>query len=327
VSRPDFPYPKGLRGVKNVRSGERGRQVKGFACCIETPFFLLALAASFHIPSSTGFFGLCSLRAATIQAFTAYVAKTEAQNADSLRDGPFLWIDSLPSHERSTDLAKVRAGEVVLRRLSVSKDGGNLEVPGGMIHDWQGIVFVPGAKLDQVLAILEDYDHESIYYSPDVSKSKIESHQDNQFRVFLQFRRHKVVTVVLDTEHLVTYYRDSPLRAHSRSSSIRISQLDDPGGPDEKERTPGDDDGYLWRMETWWRMEERDGGVYVQNQAVTLTRDIPTGLHWIIEPFITKIPEETLQFTLQATRRAVLNPIVQDAKRPASSDHDVSTRK
>ena len=53
-------------------------------------------------------------------------------------------------------------------------------------------------------------------------------------------------------------------------------------------------------------MEERDGGVYVQNQVVTLTRDIPTGLAWLIDPFIIKIPKETLEFTLQATRRAVL---------------------
>lgn len=75
----------------------------------------------------------------------------------------------------------------------------------------------------------------------------------------------------------------------------------------KREKTPGDDDGYLWRMETWWRLEEREGGVYVQNQVVTLTRDIPTGLGWLIEPFITKIPKETLEFTLQATRRAVQN--------------------
>jgi hypothetical protein len=53
-------------------------------------------------------------------------------------------------------------------------------------------------------------------------------------------------------------------------------------------------------------MEERDGGVYVQNEAVTLTRDIPTGLGWLIEPFVTGIPQETLKLTLEATRKAVL---------------------
>jgi hypothetical protein len=251
--------------------------------------------------------GLYSLRAATVQAFTSYVAKTDGLNAETLRNGPFLWVDGLPGSERTEALAKLRSGEVEVRRLSVAADGGNINVSGGMIHDWEGVVFISGAKLEDVLKILEDYDQHAIYYSPDVVKSRIESRQGNQFRVFLQFRRHEVVTVVLNTEHQVAYFEDSPLRAHSRSSAIRIAQVEDPGSPGEKEKTPGDDDGFLWRMETWWRIEERDGGAYVQSEAVTLTRDIPTGLGWLIEPFITKIPQETLQFTLQATRQAVLN--------------------
>ena len=251
--------------------------------------------------------GSYSLRAATVQAFTSYVAKTDYLNAETLRNGPFLWVDGLQGNEQTEALAKLRRGEVEMRRISVAADGGNINVSGGMIHDWEGVVFIPGAKLDDVLKILEDYDRQAIYYSPDVVKSRIESRQGNQFRVFLQFRRHEVVTVVLNTEHQVAYFQDSPLRAHSRSSAIRITQVENAGSPNEKEKPPGDDDGFLWRMETWWRMEERDGGVYVQSEAATLTRDIPTGLGWLIEPFITKIPQETLQFTLQATRQAVLN--------------------
>jgi hypothetical protein len=251
--------------------------------------------------------GFLSLRGTTIQAFGGYVAKTEAQNTESLGRGPFLWVDGLPEKERTETIAKLKGGEVEMRRLGLNADGENETVPGGMIHDWEGIVFIPGAKLDNVLKILEDYNHQSTYYAPDVEASRIESRSGDQFHVFLRFRRHKVVTVVLDTEHVVDYFRDSPLKAHSRSSAVRIAQVDDPGGPKEREKTPGKDDGYLWRMETWWRMEERDSGVYVQNQVVTLTRDIPTGLGWLIEPFITNIPRETLQFTLEATRRAVLN--------------------
>jgi hypothetical protein len=58
-------------------------------------------------------------------------------------------------------------------------------------------------------------------------------------------------------------------------------------------------------METWWRMDERDGGVYVQSEVVSLTRDIPKGLGWLIGPFVNSIPKETLAFTLGATRKAV----------------------
>jgi hypothetical protein len=64
--------------------------------------------------------------------------------------------------------------------------------------------------------------------------------------------------------------------------------------------------GYLWRMETWWQMEERDGGVYVQSEVASLTRDIPTGLGWLVGPFVNSITKETLAFTLEATRKAVL---------------------
>lgn len=284
--------------------------MKAFTCgssIVKTGALLvLALIPVFAHASLAGF---ASLRVATIEAFDKYIAKTDAQNATNVKQGPFLWIDDLPDKDRATAIAKLKAGGVEMRRLGFNASGGNVDVPGGMIHHWEGIGFIPGVKLDDVLRILQDYDHQATYYAPDVEKSRIESRNGNEYRVFLRLRRQKVVSVVLDTEHEVTYYRDSPLKAHSRSSAVRITQVDDPGGPEEKERQPGEDDGYLWRMETWWRMEERDGGVYLQNEVVTLTRDIPTGLAWLIEPFITNIPKETLQFTLQATRAAVLKQV------------------
>jgi len=167
------------------------------------------------------------------------------------------------------------------------------------------VVFIPGVKLQDVLAVLQDYDHQAQYYAPDVEQSKIESHDDEHFVVFLRFRRHKVITVVLNTKHDVHYFRDSATREHSRSSAIRIGEVENAGKPNEREKPPGEDGGYLWRMETWWRMEERDGGVYVQSEVVSLTRDIPMGLGWLIGPYVTSIPKETLTFTLQATRKAV----------------------
>jgi hypothetical protein len=122
----------------------------------------------------------------------------------------------------------------------------------------------------------------------------------------MRFRRKKIVTVVLNTEQDVTYYRDSATREHSRSSAVRIREVANPGTKEEKEKSPEEETGFLWQMETWWRMEECDGGVYLQNEAVTLTRDIPAGLGWLIGPFVTRIPKETLEFTMNATRAAVL---------------------
>jgi hypothetical protein len=247
------------------------------------------------------------LRPETVAVFDRYVRQTNERDEIELKRGSaLLWIDSLPETQRSEAYAALKRGEVKIHQLSTPDNGEPIVCPGGMIHHWVGVVFIPGAKLDEVLGVLEDYDHQSTYYSPDVERSKIESRDGDHFRVFLRFRRHKVITVVLDTEHDVHYFHDVPGRAHSRSTTVRIAEVENPGKSDEREKPPGDDGGYLWRMETWWRMEERDGGVYVQSEAASLTRDIPTGLGWLVGPFVTSIPKETLLFTLDATRKTVM---------------------
>jgi hypothetical protein len=246
------------------------------------------------------------LQPATASAFDRYVRLTSERNEIELKRGAaLLWIDSLPKNSRAEAYAALQRGEVEIHQLNTLENDRPIPCPGGLIHHWVGVIFIPGAKLDDVLAILQDYDHQSTYYAPDVERSKIESRDGDHFRVFLRFRRHKVITVVLDTEHDVRYFRDASDRAHSRSSAVRIAEVENPGKSNEREKPPGDDGGFLWRMETWWRMEERDGGVYVQSEVVSLTRDIPLVLSWMIKPFVTSIPKETLTATLEATRRAV----------------------
>jgi hypothetical protein len=246
------------------------------------------------------------LRAETAAAFDRYVHLTEVRNDTELQRGSaLLWVDSLPEAQRTEAYAALKHGEVQIHRLSTRENGKPIVCPEGMIHHWVGVVFIPGAKLDAVLGTLQDYDHQSTYYAPDVERSKIESHEGDHFRVFLRFRRHKVITVVLNSEHEVRYFRDALGRAHSRSSAAHIAEVENPGKGDEREKPAGDDGGFLWRMETWWRMEEGEGGVYVQSEVASLTRDIPTGLGWLVGPFVTSIPKETLAFTLEATRKAV----------------------
>jgi hypothetical protein len=246
------------------------------------------------------------LKTATIEAFERYVRLTDARNESELKRGTgLLWVYALPDGQRDVAYANLKRGEIELQQLHTLDQGAPIACPGGMIHHWVGLVFIPGAKVADVLKILEDYNHHSVYYAPDVERSRVESHEGNFYRVFLRFRRHKVITVVLDTEHEVHYFRDAPGRAHSRSSAVRISEVENPGEPDEREKPPGDDGGFLWRMETWWRIEESDGGVYVQSEVASLTRSIPTGLGWLIGPFVSSVPKESLTFTLEATRKAV----------------------
>ena len=245
------------------------------------------------------------LKQDTIATFNEYVKLTEARNQDDLRRGTsLLWIDGLPEGERAQAYEALKRGEVKIQKLQTLENGEKIRCPGGMIHHWVGVVFVPGAKLQDVLGVLQDYDRHAQYYAPDVERSKTESHDGDHFVVLLRFRRHKVITVVLNTQHEVRYFPDSETREHSRSSAVRIAEVENAGKSDEREKAPGKDGGFLWRMETWWRVEERDGGVYVQSEVVSLTRDIPTGLGWLIGPFVTSIPKETLTFTLEATRKA-----------------------
>lgn len=246
------------------------------------------------------------LRSNTVEAFDRYVKLTEARNDQEQKRGAnLLWIDELPEQQRAEAYAALKRGEVEMKRLEMLDGGKPIPCPGGIVHHWTGVVFIPGAKLDDVLGMLEDYDKHSVYYGPDVERSKIESRNGDHFRVFLRFRRHKVITVVLNTEHEIDYFRDRGERAHSRSSAVRIAEVENAGKSDEREKPPGDDGGFLWRMETWWRMEEGHGGVYVQSEVVSLTRDIPMLLSWMIKPFVTSIPKETLTATLVATRKAV----------------------
>ncbi len=255
---------------------------------------------------------LPKLKTETQEAFERYVKQVEARNEGELKRGSaLLWVDGLPEKQRAEAYAALKRGEVKMQKLEILDNDKPIVCPGGMIHHWTGVVLIPGAKLEDVLGVLEDYDQHSVYYAPDVERSNIESREGDHFRVFLRFRRHKVITVVLDTEHELQYFHDAPGKAHSHSSAVRIAEVENAGKSDEREKTPGDDGGFMWRMETWWRMEERDGGVYVQSEVASLTRDIPAALAWMIKPFVTGIPKETLTFTLEATRKAV------EAHRPA----------
>jgi hypothetical protein len=178
-----------------------------------------------------------------------------------------------------------------------------------MIHHWIGTVFIPGATLAQTLALEEDYDHHQDYFRPDVMRSKILYHDGNDFTIELRLYKKKVITTVLDTEHEVHYTLVDSTHAWSRSRTTRIQEVDNAGEKDERLEPVGHDRGFLWRMNTYWRFEERDGGTYVECQSISLTRDIPTGLGWMIGPYVTSVPRESLTFTLATTRSAVLNRI------------------
>lgn len=243
----------------------------------------------------------------TLDAFDRYVKLTEAQIDSGLAPRePFLWVERLPENQRAAAEAELHRGEVRIERLETLDDGKQIECPGGMIHHWIGTVFIPGATLQQTLALVKDYDHHQNYYAPDVMRSKILRQNGDDYLVHLRFYKHKIVTSVVDTDHEVHYSVIDATHAWSRSQTTRVQQVDDADKPDEHLLPEGRGDGFLWRMNTYWRFEEKDGGTYVECQTISLTRDIPTGLGWLVRGYVTSVPRESLTFTLATTRSAVL---------------------
>jgi hypothetical protein len=234
------------------------------------------------------------LKPQTVGAFDRYIAETEQRLADSK---VFLWADESADRAR-----RVKAGEVVVEPFR-SKPA--IAVPNGLVHDWVGSVFIPGATLERTLAMVRDYDHHKDVYKPEVIDSRVISHTGNDFHIYLRLLKKKVITVVLNSEHEVKYTPLDKTRWRSASRTTKIAEVEKAGKPDEREKPPGTGEGFLWRLNSYWRFEERDGGTWLECEAISLTRDVPTGLGWIIEPIIRDLPKESLANTLRSTRTAL----------------------
>jgi hypothetical protein len=247
------------------------------------------------------------LKPETTAAFNHYVSLSESRMSGEVKSGPFLYIDALSAADRNAVLADLTAGQVVSHSLETQDHGKTIDIPDGLVHHWMGIVFIPGTTLQKTLSLLQDYNEQSKFYSPDVQRSRLLEVNGNHYKVFMQLKKTKVVTVYLDSEYDVVYTQLDANRAISDSRSNRITEVEKVGTPDEYTKPVGHDSGYMWRLNSYWRFLERDGGVYIQLEAISLTRDIPTGLGWLVRPFVTTIPRESLDFTLSRTRDALAN--------------------
>jgi hypothetical protein len=246
------------------------------------------------------------LAAGTTAAFDRYASLTEARMEKELaQPASFLWLDTLDERRRADVRARLRRGDVVIERLQTRDGPRSIDVPDGMIHHWVGVAFAQGATVDEAVKLLQDYDRHAKIYAPNVAAAKTLEANGGRFRVFIRFFMKKVISVTMNTEHEALFTRAAPERAHSRIRSTRISEVVDAGTPGEREEPPGKGRGFMWRLNTYWRFLERDGGTYIQCESLTLSRDIPFGLGWMIGPFVTSVPRDSLTFTLDRTRAAL----------------------
>jgi hypothetical protein len=245
------------------------------------------------------------LKKETAAAFDRYIGVSEARIRSELQNGPFLFVDEFPAMRRADAYAQLRKGQVLLQQVNTKEEGHPIEVPHGLIHDWIGVLFIPKASLSQVLVVVQDYDNQQNIYKPEVRQSKLLSRNGDNFKVFLQFYKKSLVTVVINADFDIHYERLGTNRAVSRSYSVRLAEVQNVGQADQHELPVDDAHGYLWRLYSYWRFEEKNGGVYVQLESIGLSRSVPAIFAWLVNPLLRSIPRGTLSSLLGATRTAV----------------------
>jgi hypothetical protein len=222
------------------------------------------------------------LSPATAQAFDKYVAASEKQ------------MDGRPR------TSAIPGGDVDLTAV----DGSPISVPNGLIHDWVGGVLIPGASVDKALAMFRDYAGYKKIFAPEVLDSRLLSHNGDRWTSWLRFGRHAgLVNVTFDSEYATQYRSLGGGRWTIQSRSTKISELDDNNEP----LPNGTSQGLLWRLNSYWLIEPRPEGLYLECRAISLSRDIPNGLGWLVRPIIATLPRESLRATMEEARAALIH--------------------
>jgi hypothetical protein len=271
----------------------------GAAFSVSNEYMRLALAALLLTPVSQG---SAYLSEETVKAFDAYIKQVETH-----MDSPAL--AHLPaSRERAIK------GEIVavpFPHRNESNDA-SFKVPDGLVNHWLGAMFISGATVDQVRAVLQDYANYSRIYAPDVTESKLIKLSGDAFDIFLRLHRQVRIKALLgysfpvefNSNYHVRYYKTGET-LQVRSASTRIAEVRDPKKSHSEEMTPGSDNGYLWRLRSYWRVYPAQGGVLVECEAVSLSRSVPGFVEKMVSYFTTNFPEDSMRNTLRATREAV----------------------
>ena len=317
---PLWPFVAGCAGMLTLMNMETStkrpleRSLSGLARLILiTAIGLLAISSS---PLSAA-----ELQPKTLKAFDRYVAAAEARmKRDESHPNDFLYIESLPKPQYDAAIAALKQGRVHVEQVRTSNSNGkSIDIPDGMIHHWIGDVFIPGRSVTSALNVLRNYDNFKNFYKPEVIRSRLVKREDeDDYNVYLRLQKQSIVTVTLDTWYQIHFTPAGKNSGYSRSVSTRIQQVDDAGKPSEHLEPAGNDSGYLWRINSYWRYQQLDNGVIVEWESIALSRDIPFLVAWFVNPLVRNIAREAVTDMLTATRKAVLADSA-PSRQPASS--------
>jgi hypothetical protein len=232
---------------------------------------------------------------AAAAAFDAYASAVEARLARRHASSEEFLGDLLAD---PAAIARLRAGQLVVEQLTPPAGAA---LPGAMLHHWRATAFVPGATADAFDQLLRDCSAWPRIYAPQVLAARLIAGQGDRYQIVMRVRQRHILTVTLDTTYDVAFGRLDPAHRFSASRSTHIAEIDSSGHP----LSPATEHGYLWRENTYWSCAERDGGLYLQIESISLTRSIPAGLAWAIAPFVNSVPRDSLEFTLRSTGNAL----------------------
>jgi hypothetical protein len=237
----------------------------------------------------------------TLKAWSNYVNAAEKRMTVELSSTKgFLSLDFKDSSKAARERQSLLSGEILIE--NVEPDSKKLrDIPDGMIHHWRGFVFIPGVNLETVLSRVANPTSENVRQE-DVKDSRLLEKTPGQLRLYLKLQRKKIVTVVYNTEHLIKYLKCSNSTAWSNSIATKIREIENPQGKDEREKPEGHDSGFLWKLNSYWRYQQVEGGVIVECESMTLSRSVPPILSLIINPIIKKVARESMDRTLQSMR-------------------------
>jgi hypothetical protein len=245
------------------------------------------------------------LKQETLSAWEDYLRTANLRMQRNLRSSgirdagsPFLWIEEQPDRSR-----RVRQGEILVAPVG---EAGPQKVPDGLIHDWIGAIFIANVGINEVFAVIQDFNRYKDFYKPAVIESKLLRHtgEDYEFSVLGQ-KRVLFEKIVLEGQFESHCAELDGTRRYCISSSTRIQEINDYGQPAEHKLPPNQGHGYIWRVYDLTKFEERDGGVYVEVEAIALSRDISASLRWLTKAVMERVSRNSMSTILERTKDAV----------------------
>ena len=234
--------------------------------------------------------------AATLSAYNSYLESAISELDSGVEGKDILWVND------STDrVSKLKAGEIIAEPW-----GGEptVSIEGGEISDVIGAVLIPGKSLDEVLALMQDYDSYQTTFAPEVAESKLLSRDGDRFKAAVKFIKKIVIAIGFHVEQTTDFTRVGEAQWQSRGRATKLTELAGVGTAAEAELGADESHGYLWQVFTVENFEQVDGGVIVESRTVSLSALLPLSLRWMAST-LAKIPQQSMTEKLEAIRRAL----------------------